>query len=92
VGAAIGSRVHILLRLDSGPLEVTGDVARSERTADGTVELGVRFDELAQDKQDVILRWCFSQPFGPDFPIQGVGAPVEADQAGVARAAVAFGS
>ena len=87
VGAAIGSRVHILLRLDSGPLEVTGDVARSEPTADGTVELGVRFDELAQDKQDVILRWCFSQPFGPDFPIQGAGAPVEADAAPLGRAA-----
>src|SRR5581483_9563946 len=77
--APVGRNVHVVLSLPDEPLEVTGIVVRSERLADGTTELGVRFDELAQVKQDAILRWCFAQPFGPDSPIQGAGAPVEAD-------------
>ena len=72
-----GSRIRIVLLLDGGPLELVGAVARTEPSADGTVEVGVRLDNLPQEKQDVILRWCFSQPFGPDSPIQGAGAPVE---------------
>jgi cellulose synthase (UDP-forming) len=72
-----GSRVRVVLLLDSGPLEVVGTVARTEPSLDGTADVGVRLDDLPQAKQDVILRWCFSQPFGPDSPIQGAGAPVE---------------
>jgi cellulose synthase (UDP-forming) len=74
---AEGSGLRIVLLLDSGPLELEGAVARVEAGRDGGFDVGVRFDELAQSKQDVILRWCFAQPFGPDSPIRGAGAPVE---------------
>jgi cellulose synthase (UDP-forming) len=84
----VGGRVRVVLLLESGPLELAGSIARSEGTADGTTELGVRFDELAQDKQDAILRWCFAQPFGPDSPIQGAGAPVEPIEPAVPRSGV----
>jgi cellulose synthase (UDP-forming) len=77
--APVGSRVRVVLSLRAGPVEVVGAVVRCEPAADGTTELGVRFDELAQDRQDAILQWCFSQPFGPDSPIQGAGAPVDAE-------------
>jgi cellulose synthase (UDP-forming) len=75
--APLGASFRIVLSLREGPLEVTGTVVRSEPGLDGSTELGVRFDELDQGKQDTILQWCFSQPFGPDSPIQGVGAPVD---------------
>ncbi len=77
--APVGGRVRIVLSLPAGQLEVIGTVVRSDQAADG-VELGVRLDDLPQDQQDAILRWCFSQPFGPDSPIHGVGAPVEEEQ------------
>src|SRR5581483_10702171 len=64
--APVGSTVRVVLSLPAEPLEVSGTVVRSERFADGSTDLGVRFDELPQVKQDAILRWCFSQPFGPD--------------------------
>ena len=30
------------------------------------------FDELDQDVQDTIRRWCFTQPYGPAYPLRGV--------------------
>ncbi|HZQ65968.1 MAG TPA: glycosyltransferase [Gaiellaceae bacterium] len=75
-----GARVRIVMLLDSGPLEVTGTVARAETLDGGVADIGVRLDELPREKQDVILRWCFAQPFGPDSPIRGAGAPVEAPE------------
>lgn len=76
---APGSRVRVVLLLDTGPLEVAGTVARVERGRE-LAELGVRFDELAREKQDVIVSWCFRQPFGPDLPLGPPElAPVEAE-------------
>ena len=86
--APVGSTVRVVLLLPAEPLEVSGTVVRSERFADGSTDLGVRFDELPQVKQDAILRWCFSQPFGPDSPIQGAGAPVEMEARAPLAAAV----
>jgi len=79
--APVGGRVRIVLSLREAPIEVVGAVVRSDPGVDGTTELGVRFDEPAQDKQDAILRWCFAQPFGPDSPIQGVSRPLAAEPA-----------
>jgi cellulose synthase (UDP-forming) len=72
-----GQRLQIILLLDTGPLEVSGTVARAEQTTGDEHDVGVRVDDLPQAKQDVIIQWCFAQPFGPDSPIRGVGAPVE---------------
>ena len=57
--------LRLVLLLDSGPVEVQGTVVRAEQTGD-VFDVGIRFGELAQDAQDVIVSWCFRQPFGPD--------------------------
>ncbi len=66
---SVGSRMRVVLQIDSGPLEVVGTVARAEPAHDA-FEVGIRFDELPQYAQDAITSWCFKQPFGPDFPIR----------------------
>jgi cellulose synthase (UDP-forming) len=63
-------RLRVVLLLDSGPLEVVGSVARAEQASTDSFDVGVRFEELPQNKQDVIMRWCFAQPFGPDSSVQ----------------------
>jgi len=69
----VGQRLRLTLLLDSGPLGVAGAVARVEPNGDGRpASVGVRFDELGQDAQDTIRRWCFAQPFGPAYPLRGV--------------------
>lgn len=69
----VGQRLRLTLLLDSGPMGVLGAVARAEAGTDGrTASAGVRFDELEQDAQDAIRRWCFAQPFGPAYPLRGV--------------------
>jgi cellulose synthase (UDP-forming) len=74
---SVGESLHVVLLLETGPLEVAGIVARVEETPGGSYDVGVRVDDLPQAKQDAIIQWCFAQPFGPDSPIRGVGAPVE---------------
>jgi hypothetical protein len=64
-------QLRVVLLLDTGPLEVVGAVARAEQAAADSFHVGVRFDDLPQNKQDTIMRWCFAQPFGPDSPVQG---------------------
>jgi cellulose synthase (UDP-forming) len=66
-----GSRPVITLLLDTGLLEVSGTVTRMAKGSGDGFEIGVRFDELTQEKQDIIVRWCFRQPFGPDYPLDG---------------------
>jgi cellulose synthase (UDP-forming) len=70
-------RLRLVLLLDTGPLEVVGAVARAEQAATDSFDVGVRFEELPQNKQDVIMRWCFAQPFGPDSPVQSPGPSLE---------------
>jgi hypothetical protein len=83
-------RLRVVLLLDSGPLEVDGAVVRSEQASTDAFDVGVRFEELPQNKQDAIIRWCFAQPFGPDSPVQGGGSRLGgADPAGLGTEQVA---
>ena len=66
-----GCRLRVVLLLDTGPLEVAGTVARAEQASSDAFDVGVRFEALPQNKQDVIMRWCFAQPFGPDSSVRG---------------------
>jgi cellulose synthase (UDP-forming) len=86
---SVGSRVRVALKIDSGLLDVVGTVARAEPAQDG-FEVGIRFDELAQSAQDAITSWCFTQPFGPDFPIRAAATiPAEHELAAVSMAVTA---
>jgi hypothetical protein len=71
---SVGQRLRLTLLLDTGPMSVDGAVARvdpgGDRARSGSA--GVRFDELDQEAQDAIRRWCFAQPFGPAYPLRGV--------------------
>jgi cellulose synthase/poly-beta-1,6-N-acetylglucosamine synthase-like glycosyltransferase len=65
-----GARVRIALLLETGPVDIRGAVARADASPDGSSRIGVRFDELPQATQDAITRWCFAQPFGPDYGVR----------------------
>jgi cellulose synthase (UDP-forming) len=67
-------RLRVTLLLDTGPLEIVGAVTRAEKASAGAFDVGVRFEDLPQNKQDTIMRWCFARPFGPDSPVQDEGS------------------
>jgi hypothetical protein len=71
-------RLRVTLLLDSGPLEIVGAVTRAEKASADAFDIGVRFEDLPQNKQDTIMRWCFARPFGPDSPVQDEGSRGEA--------------
>jgi len=69
-----GQRLRVVLLLDTGLLEVAGVVTRAEQASTDSFHVGVRFEDLPQNKQDIIIRWCFAQPFGPDSPVRSGGS------------------
>jgi hypothetical protein len=79
-----GERVRLVMLLDDGPIEVTGEVATVRRLRrDGRHRIGVAFDPLPPSLADAIVAWCFRHPFGT--PLPGVPAPHPAPAPAPAR-------
>jgi cellulose synthase (UDP-forming) len=62
---APGSRLRLELDLGAEPLSLEGRVVSSRPRRGGGARVGVRFEALAQETEDAIIRFCFSRPFGP---------------------------
>ena len=60
------SSITVHLRLDGELVVVRGTVVRG---SDETHTYGVAFDPLPSGTQDVIARWCFRRPFGPELDL-----------------------
>lgn len=77
------SSITVHLRLDDELVVVQGTVVRG---APETGTYGVAFDPLPARTRDLIARWCFRHPFGPelDLHLQGGAARDAADDVAAA--------
>jgi cellulose synthase (UDP-forming) len=71
-----GDRVRLVILMEDGPVEVTGEVATVKRIR-GTrrYRVGVAFDPLDARLADAIVASCFRNPFGPPAPATPAPAP-----------------
>jgi cellulose synthase (UDP-forming) len=71
-----GDRVRLVILMEDGPVEVTGEVATVKRIrSTRTYRVGVAFDPLDGRLADAIVASCFRNPFGPAAPEASVPAP-----------------
>ena len=80
-----GERVRMVLLLDDGTIEVTGEVATVKRVrGTQTWRVGVGFDPMEPAVADTIVSWCFQNPFGSTEAVVAVAperAPARAEAA-----------
>ncbi len=79
------SPITLHLRLDDELLVVSGTIVRG---SPGVGTYGVAFDPLLAEMRDLIARWCFRHPFGPELDLhRSTGDDAQAVSDDVAAAA-----
>jgi cellulose synthase (UDP-forming) len=70
---ALGAEIDVTVTLDDECATVRGTAVRVEIGKEGATAAGVAFGSIDRATADLIARWCFRHPFGPDLVLDSDG-------------------